>query len=106
NGRDRITVGVLVGDRTDIAAVLVCRNGLRRSFFLASRGDRLDKLLAVLVYELLNDDIVVTVIVAEAVPFFRTVRNGGFHQVTVAPMFFNQIVIWAFDAQLFQLIQR
>ena len=86
NGRDRITVRVLINDRADIARYSYAGMTLGELSSLPAVVTVSASSFAVLVYEFFNDDVVNTVIVAEAVPFFRAVRNAGFYQIAVTPV--------------------
>ena len=103
DGRERITGAVLISDRTDIAAILIRRNGLGRGFCLARRSDRLCDLLAVGVYEFLNDDIVLAIVVLRVMPFLGGMGYRSFHEVCIAPERFCKIVVRILDIQFFQL---
>ena len=91
--RERITGAVLISDRADIAAILIRRNGLGRGFCLARRSDRLCNLLAAHVYEFLNDDIVLAIIVLRVMPFLGGMGYRSFHEVCIAPERFCKIVV-------------
>ena len=91
--RERITGAVLISDRADIAAILIRRNGLGRGFCLAHRSDRLCNLLAAHVYEFLNDDIVLAIIVLRVMPFLGGMGYRSFHEVCIAPERFCKIVV-------------
>ena len=91
--RERITGAVLISDRADIAAILIRRNGLGRGFCLACRSDRLCNLLAAHVYEFLNDDIVLAIIVLRVMPFLGGMGYRSFHEVCIAPERFCKIVV-------------
>lgn len=69
DGRERVTGAVLISDRADIAAILISRNGLGRGFCLACRSDRLCDLLAVGIYEFLDNDVVLAIVVLRVMPF-------------------------------------
>ena len=101
--RERITGAVLISDRADIAAILIRRNGLGRGFCLAHRSDRLCNLLAAHVYEFLNDDIVLAIIVLRVMPFLGGMGYRSFHEVCIAPERFCKIVVRILDIQFFQL---
>ena len=103
DGRERVTGAVLISDRADIAAILIRRNGLGRGFCLARRSDRLCDLLAVGVYEFLNDDIVLAIIVLRVMPFLGGMGYRSFHEVCIAPERFCKIVVRILDIQFFQL---
>ena len=91
--RERVTGAVPVSDRADIAAILIRRNGLGRGFCLARRSDRLCDLLAVGVYEFLNDDIVLAIVVLRVMPFLGGMGYRCFHEVCIAPERFCKIVV-------------
>ena len=93
DGRERVTGAVLISDRANIAAILIRRNGLGRGFCLARRSNRLCDLLAVGVYEFLNDDIVLAIIVLRIMPFFGGMGYRCFHEVCIAPERFCKIVV-------------
>ena len=93
DGRERVTGAVLISDRADIAAILIRRNGLGRGFCLARRSDRLCDLLAAHVYEFLNDDIVLAIIVLRVMPFLGGMGYRSFHEVCIAPERFCKIVV-------------
>ena len=101
--RERVTGAVPVSDRADIAAILIRRNGLGRGFCLARRSDRLCNLLAAHVYEFLNDDIVLAIIVLRVMPFLGGMGYRCFHEVCIAPERFCKIVVRILDIQFFQL---
>ena len=103
DGRERVTGAVLISDRADIAAILIRRNGLGRGFCLARRSDRLCDLLAAHVYEFLNDDIVLAIIVLRVMPFLGGMGYRSFHEVCIAPERFCKIVVRILDIQFFQL---
>ena len=91
--RERVTGAVPVSDRADIAAILIRRNGLGRGFCLARRSDRLCNLLAAHVYEFLNDDIVLAIIVLRVMPFLGGMGYRSFHEVCIAPERFCKIIV-------------
>ena len=93
DGRERVTGAVPVSDRADISAILISRNGLGRGFCLARRSDGLSDLLAVGVYEFLNDDIVLAIIVLRIMPFLGGMGYRSFHEVCIAPERFCKIVV-------------
>ena len=103
DGRERITGAVLISDRADIAAILIRRNGLGRGFCLARRSDRLCDLLAVGIYEFLDNDIVLAIVVLRVMPFFGGMGYRCFHKVCVAPERFCKIVVRISHFQCFQL---
>ena len=103
DGRERVTGAVLISDRADIAAILIRRNGLGRGFCLACCSDRLCDLLAVGVYEFLNDDIVLAIVVLRVMPFLGGMGYRSFHEVCIAPERFCKIVVRILDIQFFQL---
>ena len=103
DGRERITGAVLISDRADIAAILIRRNGFRRGFCLARRSDRLCNLFAAHVYEFLNNNVVLAVIILRVMPFLCGMGYRCFHEVCVAPERFCKIVIGILDIQFFQL---
>ena len=93
DGRERITGAVLISNRADIAAILIRRNGLGRGFCLARRSDRLCDLLAAHVYEFLDNDIVLAIVVLRVMPFFGGMGYRCFHEVSIAPERFCKIVV-------------
>ena len=103
DGRERITGAVLISNRADIAAILIRRNGLGRVFCLARRSDRLCDLLAAHVYEFLDNDIVLAIVVLRVMPFFGGMGYRCFHEVSIAPERFCKIVVRISHFQCFQL---
>ena len=103
DGRERITGAVPVSDRANIAAILVRRNGFRRGFCLARRSDRLCDLLAVGIYEFLDNDIVLAIVVLRVMPFFGGMGYRCFHEVCITPERFCKIVVRISHFQCFQL---
>ena len=93
NGRERITGAVLISNRANIAAILISRNGLRRGFCLACRSDRLCNLLTAHVYEFLNNNVVLAVIILRVMPFLGGMGYRCFHEVCIAPERFCKIVV-------------
>ena len=93
DGRQRVTGAVLISNRADIAAILIRRNGLGRGFCLACCSDGLSDFLAAHVYEFLNDDIVLAIIVLRIMPFFGGMGYRCFHEVCIAPERFCKIVV-------------
>ena len=93
DGRERVTGAVLISDRADIAAILISRNGLERGFCLACRSDRLCDLLAVGVYEFLDNDVVLAIVVLRVMPFFVGMGYRCFHEICIAPERFCKIVV-------------
>ena len=93
DGRERVTGAVLISDRADIAAILISRNGLERGFCLACRSDRLCDLLAVGVYEFLDNDVVLAIVVLRVMPFFGGMGYRCFHAVCIAPERLCKIVV-------------
>ena len=93
DGRERVTGAVPVSDRADIAAILISRNGLGRGFCLARRSDRLCDLLAARVYEFLDNDVVLAIVVLRVMPFFGGMGYRCFHEVCIAPERFCKIVV-------------
>ena len=85
DGRERVTGAVPVSDRADIAAILISRNGLGRGFCLARRSDRLSDFLAARVYEFLDNDVVLAIVVLRVMPFLGGMGYRCFHEVSIAP---------------------
>ena len=103
DGRERITGAVLISDRADIAAILIRRNGFRRGFCLACRSDRLCNLLAARVYEFLNNNVVLAIIVLRVMPFLGGMGYRCFHEVCITPERLCKIVVRISHFQCFQL---
>ena len=103
DGRKRVTGAVLISDRADIAAILISRNGLGRGFCLACRSDRLCDLHAVGVYEFLDNDVVLAIVVLRVMPFLGGMGYRCFHEVCIAPERFCKIVVRISHIQCFQL---
>ena len=103
DGRERVTGAVLISDRTDIAAILIRRNGLRRGFCLARCSDGLSDLLAVRIHEFFNDDVVLAIVVLRVMPFFGGMGYRCFHEVCIAPERFCKIVIRISHIQCLEL---
>ena len=103
DGRERVTSAVLISDRADIATILIRRNGLGRGFCLARRSDRLCNLLAVGVYEFLDNDVVLAIVVLRVMPFFGGMGYRCFHEICIAPERFCKIVVRISHIQCLQL---
>ena len=93
DGQERVTGAVPVSNRADIAAILISRNGLGRGFCLARRSDGLSDLLAAHVYEFLNNNVVLAVIILRVMPFLGGMGYRCFHEVCIAPERFCKIVV-------------